>query len=98
MTYADVHELLARRNWSAGVQAPSLAVVGHWFNGRRRPRSMEHLRGLLDVLDLSLDEAIRGAPMEAVTAAENAMLQRMRAMSDEDVVLLLAMAEKLGRQ
>ncbi len=59
---------------------------------------MEHLRGLLAVLDLSLDEAIKGAPAEAVTGTEQLMLQKMREMSQEDVELLLAMAEKLGRK
>ena len=93
-TYEEVHARLESYAWPPGVQPPSLPVVGHWFNGRRRPRKMEHLRALCDVLDLSLDEAI-GGTAEPATAVEQQMLQAMRELDPAAVELLLAMAAKL---
>lgn len=97
-TYEQVHERLERYPWSPGVKPPSLPVVGHWFNGTRRPRKMEHLRGLCDVLDLSLDEAIKGAPAEAKTGMEQAMLDALRDVPDDSQELALAMLRKLRRK
>lgn len=57
---------------------------------------MDHLRGLCDVLELSLDEAVRGAPGEAKTAVEQRMLDVMRDLSDADQEMLLAMASRMG--
>lgn len=96
-TYEQVHELLERYPWPVGVKAPSLSVVGHWFNGTRRPRNMEHLRGLCEVLELSLDEAVKGAPGEAKTAVEQRMLEVMRGLNDVDQEMLLAMASRMGK-
>ena len=56
---------------------------------------MNHLRGLCDVLDLTLDEAVKGAPAEAKTGTEQRMLEAMRSMSDADVEMLLAMAARM---
>ena len=95
MTYEQVFERLERYSWPAGVNPPSLAVVGHWFNGTRRPRNMQHLRGLCDVLDLTLDEAVKGSPQEAKTGTEQAMLEAMRRLGDEDAEMLLAMARRM---
>lgn len=94
LTYEKVHAKMERFPWSTGVSCPSLAVVGHWFNGTRRPRNMEHLRGLLDALGMTLDIAERGAPAEAITATELAMLQAMRRMPDAMAESLLAIAQQ----
>lgn len=96
-TYEQVHERLERYHWPVGVKPPSLAVVGHWFNGTRRPRKMDHLRGLCDVLDLSIDEAIKGTPGEAKTGLEQRMLDVLRGLSDVDQEMLLAMAARMGK-
>lgn len=58
---------------------------------------MEHLRGLCDVLDLSLDEAIKGAPAEAKTGMEQAVLDALRDVPDDSQELALAMLRKLRR-
>lgn len=58
---------------------------------------MEHLRALCDVLDVSLDEAVLGAPLEPQTGAEQKMLDLMRNMSDENIEIMLALASKMGR-
>lgn len=96
-TYEQVHERLERYPWPIGVKPPSLAVVGHWFNGTRRPRKMEHLRGLCDVLDVSLDEAVKGAPAEAKTGMEQAILDALREVPDESQELALAMLKQMRR-
>ena len=93
LTYEEVHEKLLAYPWSHGVKPPSLAVVGHWFNGTRRPRYMEHLRALCEVLDLTLDEAVKGAPAEAKTGVEQAMLEALRSMSAAKAEALLAVAK-----
>lgn len=94
-TYDQVHERLERYPWPDGVSPPSLSVVGHWFNGTRRPRKMDHLRGLLDVLDLSLDEAVKGAPAEAKTGLEQAVLDGLREMPDDLQETVLALIKQL---
>lgn len=95
LTYEDVHDRLQRWKWSDTVRAPSLAVVGHWFNGTRRPRNMEHLRALCGVLDISIDEATGGQPHTAATAIEQALLAEARTLDDESIQLLIAMARRL---
>lgn len=92
LTYEGLHERLAAYAWPSGTKAPSLSVVGHWLNGTRRPRDMEHLRALCRVLDVTLDEAIKGAPAEAKTGEEQAMLDLFRSTGDRERELLLAMA------
>jgi hypothetical protein len=96
LTYDQVHERLARYNWPEGVDVPASSTVGHWFNGTRRPRHMEHLRGLLSVLEMDIAEALGGTPREAVTAIEQALLSEMRGMDTVSAELLLAMAKKLS--
>jgi transcriptional regulator with XRE-family HTH domain len=95
-TYEDVHGKLEAYPWPDGVQSPSLATVGHWFNGTRRPRHMQHLKAICAVLDVSLDEAIRGEPREAKTAEEQVLLDQFRDMSAEDREVYLAMGRRLG--
>ena len=58
---------------------------------------MEHLRALCVVLDVSLDEAVRGAPAEAKTGEEQVMLDLFRASGDEGRQLLLAMGKQTDR-
>lgn len=59
---------------------------------------MQHLRGLCDVLGLTLDEAVKGKPEEAKTGTEQAMLEAMRKLPDLDTEMLLAMAQRMGKQ
>lgn len=58
---------------------------------------MQHLRGVCDVLGLSLDEAVKGAAHEAQTGTEQLMLNKMRNMADADVEVLLTMADRLAK-
>lgn len=97
-TYKDVHAALELRPYSIGVLPPSLAVVGHWLNGTRRPRNMEHLRALCDVVGVSLDEATGGMPQEAVTAVEQRLLQLTRQLDDLDAEMLLGIAERMSQR
>ena len=98
LTYERVWEELADYPWPEGVAPPSLAIVGHWFNGRRRPRKMEHLQGLCAVLRLSLDEAAAGAANEAITDVEQAVLTALRKMDSKDAEFLLASALHLAQK
>lgn len=97
LTYEDVHKALNRLAWSGDAKAPSLAVVGHWLNGTRRPRNMDHLRALCAVLDLSIDEATGGQPHTAATASEQLMLEAIRKLDEPSIQLLLAMAQGLRK-
>lgn len=56
---------------------------------------MEHLRGLCDVLEMTVDEAVKGAPHEAATGIEQAILAAVRDMGDADAEILLAMARRM---
>lgn len=59
---------------------------------------MDHLRGLCDILDMSLDEAVKGAPAEAQTGAEQRMLDAMRTLGDADIEMLLAVAARMEKK
>lgn len=59
---------------------------------------MEHLKALCDVLDLSIDEAVRGRPSEAVTGLEGAMLETLRALPPEQGQALLALASSMVKK
>lgn len=96
LTYEQVHEALSHKRWHK-AQAPSLPTVGHWFNGTRKPRHMEHLRALCDVLDLSLDEVYGMKAGEAKTETEMALLSAAREADDEDVQLALAILRRRTR-
>jgi len=96
-TYEAVCGLLERYPWSKGVKAPSLPTVGHWSNGIRRPRHMEHLRGLCEVLQLTIDEAAPGGQVSAITDTEAALLRIVRTLSDEQAQALLAVAHTMRR-
>lgn len=58
---------------------------------------MLHLKALCEVLDVSLDDAVRGVPTEARTAEEQVMLDTFRALGDEGRELLLAMGRQMGK-
>lgn len=98
LTYEQVHERMSQYPWPVGVKSPSLAVIGHWFNGTRRPRKMEHLRGLCDVLEMTVDEAVKGAPNEAATGIEQAILAAVRDMDDVDAEMILALAQRARKR
>lgn len=95
-TYEDVHAKLEAYAWPDGVKAPSLSVVGHWLNGTRRPRDMEHLKALCLVLDVSLDAAVMGEPTEAKTAEEQVLLDQFRTMDVADRQVLLLMGSRFS--
>lgn len=56
---------------------------------------MEHLKGLCEVLGLSLDEAVKGKPQEAVTAVEMKMLEAVRGMPPDKAEAWLALGTML---
>lgn len=94
MTYEDVYARLCERQWSASVSPPSLSAVGNWFNGYRRPRHMEHLVGLCEVLQMRVDEALAGEA-QPVTAVEAELLEAARHLSDAQQQALLALAHTM---
>ena len=99
LTYEQVYDALLRYPWPAGIKPPSLAVVGHWFNGGRRPRKMEHLVGLCEVLGLTLDEAAGRPTTEASTDEEQALLEAFRRLTGgADREYLLGMALQMGKR
>ena len=57
---------------------------------------MQHLKALCDVLGITLDEAVRGAPEEAATGVEQAMLDALRRMSPAKAESLLAVAKGMA--
>jgi transcriptional regulator with XRE-family HTH domain len=95
LTYEQVHERLEAYPWPEGVSKPSLPVVGHWLNGTRRPRNMEHLKALCRVLEVSLDDAVQGRPAEVKTAEEQVMLDLFREAGNQGRELLLAMGKQM---
>lgn len=98
LTYEQVWEALLKYEWPEGIKPPSGTVVGHWFNGRRRPRKMEHLKGLCDVLGMTLDQAAGGPSEEAQTDEEAALLQAFRAAGGADREYLLATAAVMANR
>jgi hypothetical protein len=61
---------------------------------------MEHLKALCVVLELSLDDAVMGAPKEAKTAEEQVMLDLFRSSDDQGRQFLLVagqQARKTGK-
>lgn len=97
LTYEDVLAKLSELAWPPHVDPPSLPTVGHWFNGTRRPRDMEHLKALCDVLQMSIDEAVRGEPAKTVTAEERVMLDIMRDLGTDEAQSLLGIAAALRK-
>jgi transcriptional regulator with XRE-family HTH domain len=97
-TVDHVTDLLEQHLLARGRKPPARATVGHWFNGTRsRPRSMEQLRGLCEVLDIELGEAMGGAPLEAKTALEQVILAKSRPLSEADQELVIAFLDRLHR-
>lgn len=96
LTYEEVFARMSERKYSDGVKPPSLSAVGNWFNGQRRPRHMEHLVALCDVLQVSIDEVAAGS-LEPVTDTEVQMLKLMRKMGDAQSQALLAIASTLSK-
>lgn len=58
---------------------------------------MEHLRGLCEVLQLTIDEAAPGGQVSAITDTEAALLRIVRTLSDEQAQALLAVAHTMRR-
>lgn len=58
---------------------------------------MEHLRALCDVLDVSLDEAMKGAAREAKTATQQLVLDAMDSMDPADEEMVLALIMRMGK-
>lgn len=94
-----LHERLTAYPWPVGVNPPALATVGHWCNGTRRPRNMEHLRAMCVTLGLSLDEVILSNEDEAKTAFEQKIIRGVRELSpewQEHVLATIEMGKKKG--
>ncbi len=95
LTVEQVYDLLLSYRWPHGTEPPALPSVGHWFNGTRRPRNMEHLKALCAVLDMSLDEASGAKSAEAATAVEHRMLTILRDLEPAAAEALLASGEAM---
>lgn len=97
LTVEQVHERIENRLLAQGKQPPALATVYHWFNGtRKRPRNMEHLKVLCEVLEIQIGEAFGEHPLEAKTELEQAILKKARPLSPADQELVIAFMERLG--
>lgn len=93
LTVEQVYDLILRYRWQPGVRPPALPSVGHWFNGTRRPRNMDHMRALCNALDMSLDEAMGQSPKEAQTDMEQRMLSILRDLDPAQAEALLMTGE-----
>ena len=93
LTVEQVYDQILRYRWQPGVRPPALPSVGHWFNGTRRPRNMDHMRALCDALDMSLDEAMGKAPKQAQTEVEQRMLSILRDLDPAQAEALLMTGE-----
>lgn len=56
---------------------------------------MEHLKGLCQVLEMRVSEAMGETPLEAKTGIEQAVLAKLRNMSAAKAELLLALADEM---
>jgi hypothetical protein len=56
---------------------------------------MDQLRGLCEVLELELGEAMGGQPLEAKTALEQVILAKARPLSEADQELVIAFLDRL---
>lgn len=90
-TYEDVHARLEER----GIHVTP-AAVGHWFNGKRKPRSMKNLIALCEVLDTTLANILDDEIEIADNAAEKMILKKFRAMSQDQRSALLALAATIA--
>lgn len=96
LTVEDVFARLERYPWPVGTKAPALASLGHWFNGtRKRPRDMNHVKAICDVLDLEIGEAFGADSLSAETDLEQVILKKLRQLSPEDQELALTMLDRL---
>lgn len=86
---------LALRERGSGV---GFSTVGHWFSGRGKPRSMEDLRRLCEVLDLDLDLRTMSPPHLALTAEAEEVVEAMRTMDPQQVQALVALARSMKRR
>ncbi len=86
LTLADVHADLSLK----GVQV-SPSTVGHWFTGERRPRQMEHLKALCEVLQTSISQMAGEDPEFAQDAFESVLLKEGRSLSVAQREAVLAM-------
>lgn len=86
MTIAKVHAKLALK----GVNL-SASTVGHWFNGRGKPREMDHLKALCEVLETSISEMAGEDPEFARNGFESTLLKEIRNMRQAQREAMLAM-------
>ena len=94
-TNEELHERLLAYNWPDGVKPPAQATVGHWCNGTRRPRKVEHLAAMCHVLGLSLDEMTVQFEDEAKTAIEQQVIRSLRQLDSRQQEYVLATIEML---
>lgn len=66
-----------------------------WFNGGRKPRDMEHLKALCEVLQTSISEMAGEDPDFAQNAFESTLLSESRSLGDEQKEALLALMRSM---
>jgi transcriptional regulator with XRE-family HTH domain len=85
-TIAQVHAKLALM----GLKL-SPSTVGHWFTGRGKPRKMEHLKALCEVLETSISVMAGEDPEFARNGFESTLLKEIRNMSPAQREAMLAL-------
>lgn len=74
----------------------SPSTVGHWFTKRGKPRNMEHLKALCQVLQTSISEMAGEDPEFAQNGFESTLLKESRGMSpaQREAILAIIKANK----
>ena len=91
LTIAKIHEQLSLKGFELN---PS--TVGHWFTKRGKPREMEHLKALCEVLQTSISEMAGEDPEFAQNGFESTLLKESRTMSpaQREAILAIIKANK----
>jgi transcriptional regulator with XRE-family HTH domain len=91
LTIGQIHAKLAL----LGVNV-SPSAVGHWFNGRGKPRDMDHLKALCEVLETSISVMAGEDPEFARNGFESTLLKESRNMNPamREAVLAIIKANK----
>lgn len=90
LSVPDVTAALQRKGYE--VAYPTVAA---WFNGGRRPRSMEHLKALCAVLETTISEMAGEDPQFAQNDFESALLNESRGLAAEQREALLAIIRSM---
>lgn len=90
---ADVVDELNRRGFNLAY-----STVAAWFNGGRKPRKMEHLKALCEVLETSISEMAGEDPEFAQNAFESVLLQEGRRLAPAQREAILATIKSMGQR